>query len=86
MVSGSSYQPNLELINETDKAWGYAEELCNLYDPSDDVWVLDVCETSKGDLHLLEIGCFSWAGMYANDLKTIVESICKLYEYKHRKY
>jgi hypothetical protein len=44
----------------------------------DRAFVLDVCKTKGGDLRLLEIGCFSCAGMYAADKGPIVRAVSKI--------
>lgn len=41
----------------------------------DPVWIVDICRTSNGELHLLEIGGFSFADLYACDKAAIVEAV-----------
>lgn len=41
----------------------------------DAAYVMDICERKNGDLRLIECNAFSSAGMYACDLKPIVEAI-----------
>lgn len=36
------------------------------------LWILDICETKDGSLHILEIGTFSCSGLYECDAATIV--------------
>lgn len=44
------------------------------YQP-DPAWVLDICQTADGRFHLLEIGGFSFADLYACDKPAIVEAV-----------
>lgn len=44
------------------------------YQP-DPVWVMDICQTSDGSYHLLEIGGFSFADLYATDKRAVVSSV-----------
>ena len=44
-----------------------------MYSP-ERVFVLDVCLTNQG-YHLLEIGCFSFAGLYGNDLSVVIDNV-----------
>ena len=36
---------------------------------------MDICKTSDGNYHLLEIGGFSFADLYACDMKTVVSAV-----------
>lgn len=47
------------------------------YQP-DSVWCIDICRTRMGNYYLLEIGCFSCAGLYACDLEVIVREVSKV--------
>jgi len=44
------------------------------YSP-DPVWIIDICQTSDGEYHLLEIGGFSFADLYACDKSDIVNAV-----------
>jgi hypothetical protein len=44
------------------------------YQP-DPVWVLDVCKTSAGTYHLLEIGGFSFSDLYACNKADVVAAV-----------
>jgi hypothetical protein len=46
------------------------------YQP-DPVWIMDICRTADGSLHLLEIGGFSFANLYACDKTAIVAAVSK---------
>lgn len=57
------------------RAADFVEECTNRgYDPSP-VWVLDLCETSSGGHHILEVGSFSSAGLYAADTDLLVRAV-----------
>jgi hypothetical protein len=47
------------------------------YQP-DPVWVMDICKTSDDAYHLLEIGGFSFADLYACDQCAIVAEVSKI--------
>jgi len=44
------------------------------YSP-DPVWIIDICQSSDGAYHLLEIGGFSFADLYACDKSDIVSAV-----------
>jgi hypothetical protein len=44
------------------------------YDPPH-AWTLDVCSTANGNLHVLEVGSFSCASLYACDPEPIVRAV-----------
>jgi len=44
------------------------------YEP-DPVWVMDICRTSDTSYHLLEIGGFSFADLYACDMADVVAAV-----------
>lgn len=46
----------------------------NEYQP-DPAWVMDICQTSDGEFHLLEIGGFSFADLYACEMPKVVEAV-----------
>ena len=89
VISGSLYRvkEKEETLHEpcTDEnALKFANEMSKLWQP-DDVWVLDVC-LSDNEYKVLEPGCFSFAGMYGNDLSIIVDEVSKYAETKHSIY
>ncbi len=78
VISGSEYtrdgvfapQPRYEL-----QAHELAVRVASAgYEP-DPVWVMDICQTSDEAYHLLEIGGFSFADLYANDKRAVVEAV-----------
>ena len=42
-----------------------AQEIASCDYSPDPVWIIDICQTSDGEYHLLEIGGFSFADLYA---------------------
>jgi hypothetical protein len=78
VVAGSQYK----LAGNNDIQPGFDREAHQLacriaasgYEP-DPVWVLDICRTSDGAYHLLEIGGFSFADLYACDKDAIVSAV-----------
>ena len=51
-----------------------AQEAANLYNP-DRCWTIDVAKTEFGTYKVLEIGCFSCAGLYGNNLEKVVKAV-----------
>ncbi len=62
-----------------DEVREYAQDVVDKtgYSP-DDVWCLDLCKTKDGNLHVLEVGCFSCAGLYAAPLEPIVREVSQI--------
>jgi hypothetical protein len=61
---------------EDKNALMLAYEAAKRYDP-DKCWTMDIAKTEYGTYEVLEIGCFSGAGLYANDLNKVVEAVSK---------
>jgi len=66
-----------------DTAWVYAQRMAGWYEP-DSCWVMDVAKTAAGEYKVIEIGCFSCAGLYGNDLDKVVEAVSKAAEKEWR--
>jgi hypothetical protein len=47
------------------------------YNP-DRAWTLDICMTEHGNFYVLEVGCFSCAGLYAMNFETVVREISRI--------
>ena len=62
-----------------EKAFEYARKVAKMYNP-DTAWTIDITLTGDGEYKVIEIGCFSCAGMYANDLDDIVEKVSEAAE------
>lgn len=64
------YQPSYD-----NNAYELAKSIASIdYEP-DPVWVMDICRTSDGGYHLLEIGGFSFADLYACDMNAVVAGV-----------
>lgn len=78
IVSGSLYKVGDEFVAEPDvdpAALRFAESVLKEGFSPDPVWVMDVCLTADGQYRLLEIGGFSFAGLYGCDLKKVVKAV-----------
>jgi hypothetical protein len=53
-----------------------AYEAAKRYNP-DHCWTIDIARTEFGTYPVLEIGCFSGAGLYGNDLEKVVDAVSK---------
>lgn len=67
------------------RAWDFANKCAKLYNP-EPCWTMDIAETYFRDYSLLEIGCFSCAGMYGNGLNIIVEKVSEEAEREWKEY
>jgi len=82
ILSPGSKTRDLVLLNSksvkeycTDEnAFKYAEKVSKMYSP-DTAWTIDIALTSDNEYKTIEIGCFSCAGLYGNDLDKIVEKV-----------
>jgi hypothetical protein len=63
-----------EFIMHDKYAWNAAQNCADKYNP-DHCWTIDVAKTMKGTYEILEVGCFSCAGMYGNNLEIIVDKV-----------
>ena len=81
VVSGSQYHNKYgsKLDSKVPKeALEYAKEAAKKYSP-DRVWTLDICRTSDyGEYFVLEIGCFSSAGLYVCPMEPIVQEVSRI--------
>lgn len=57
-----------------ENALEYAKKVAKMYNP-EPAWTLDVALKNDGDYKIIEIGCFSCAGMYGNDLSKVVKTV-----------
>ena len=44
----------------------------------DPVWVMDICKTTDGEYHLLEIGVFSFANLYKCNKDSVVTAVSEI--------
>lgn len=60
-----------------NKAWEVAQQAADRANHRDRAWTVDVCETKDREVKVLEIGCFSCAGLYANNLRRVIKEVSK---------
>lgn len=76
-------------IEENKKIWDYVEGVAALFEP-DKCWTIDICQSDEYkyafEYKVLEIGCFSCAGMYANNMNDVVASVSKAAEEEWNEY
>jgi len=77
IITGSAYKEN----NIVGSEYGYSEEAFDLatkatgmYNP-DIVWVIDIGLTKGGRYAIVEVGCFSCAGLYKCNREVIVREV-----------
>jgi hypothetical protein len=68
-VTSTDVDPEARQVADAVLATGYAP---------DPVWVMDICRTSDGAHHLLEIGAFSFANLYGCDKNAVVEAVSRV--------
>lgn len=91
VITGSTIRVHGELKKETinlndTKLIEYAEKICREVDfQADPIYVMDVCRM-YGELYVVELNSFSCSGLYACDLKIIVEKASELAEKEWREY
>jgi hypothetical protein len=78
VVAGSQYKLNhaKHLTADVDRtAKQLAEKVAAAGYAPDPVWILDICRTTDGEHHLLEIGAFSFADLYQCDKDAVVKAV-----------
>lgn len=82
VITASQYKHGIQNVRSKDvpkEVMQYGQEvLDNVKYKPDPIWTLDICETDDGRLHVLEVGSFSCAGLYACDPEIIVETVNRL--------
>ena len=78
VVAGCLYSENGNFdakptIDENAKS--LAIKIANSAYSPDPVWIVDICETSDGEFHLLEVGGFSFADLYACNKSDVVRTV-----------
>ena len=94
VISGSFYRLNKRLaknlrdstyksilIDSDRKEFRFAQEQASKWGP-DEVYCLDVAETSNGEMGVLECNCFNASGLYG-EAEKIVEEVSKFVERKY---
>ena len=78
IVAGCLYCENGQFESKPevdDDAKKLAEKIASCDYSPDPVWIVDICQTSDGEYHLLEIGGFSFADLYVCDKSDIVNAV-----------
>ena len=88
VVAGSLYKRKLvmreEAVND-GSIFDYAQSIVAETEFSPErVWILDVCQTTCGKLHVIEVGGFSFAGLYACDKMRVVSAVSAVASELHR--
>ena len=77
IVTGSLYHDctlNLDYIGYNKEVENYAKKVLDKNYNPDKIWTMDICQTRDKEVHLLEIGGFSCAGMYEGNINSIVKT------------
>jgi hypothetical protein len=78
VVTGCQYKSDGKLDCQPeydDNAFDLAKSIAAIdYEP-DPVWVMDICKTPDNSYHLLEIGGFSFADLYACNMPAVVAAV-----------
>ncbi len=77
IIAGSQYKENdkIRFVSEYPKeAFDFASYIASIYHP-DVCWVCDICQTKHDEFKIMEVGCFSCAGLYKCDLEIVVKAV-----------
>jgi hypothetical protein len=77
VITASQYQHNGKSLapDAPRDVVALTEEILKVGYHPDPVFSIDICESPSGDLHLLEVGCFSCSGIYAANTDLLVETV-----------
>jgi hypothetical protein len=78
VVAGSQYKKNDRIAIEAEfpqGAFDFASKIASIYKTEEAAWVVDVCQTIMGEYKVMEVGCFSCAGLYKSDRHKIVKTV-----------
>jgi hypothetical protein len=78
VVAGSQYKRDgMPAVSTTvdARAHSLAQTIAAESFEPDPVWIIDICQTTDGAFHLLEIGAFSFADLYACDRRVVVREV-----------
>ena len=77
VIAGSQYRQNDVVGYEAyypPEAKRLAEEVASIYNP-EPAFVVDICCTKSGEYCVMEVGCFSCAGLYACDRMAVIKAV-----------
>jgi hypothetical protein len=86
IVAGSKYREGDESVRQPGVDAGaiaFAQAVLAAGYAPDPVWVMDICQTADNEFHLLEIGGFSFAALYACDKDAVVRAVSAVAERVH---
>jgi hypothetical protein len=78
VVTGCQYKNDGKLDCQPqydENAFDLAKSIAAIEYEPDPVWVMDICKTSDNAYHLLEIGGFSFADLYACNMSAVVAAV-----------
>lgn len=81
VVSGSCYREGNQpchTAGASPDAIRFAERVASNGWCPDRAWTIDVAQTTAGEYGLIEIGSFSYANLYACDLRAVIDSVQKV--------
>ncbi len=81
VVAGSQYKTEGAFVLSPDvdpRAQRLAEDILATGYAPDPVWVMDICQTTDEKFHLLEIGAFSFANLYACEKNSVVNAVSQV--------
>jgi len=85
LVAGSEYKPEKKNVfgnsihDDSYVAIRVAEQaVANVDYVPDRAWTLDICKTVEGNFYVLEVGCFSCAGLYAMNMADVVREVSRI--------
>jgi hypothetical protein len=81
IVTGCQYKSAGEMNLQSgyeEGALSLASEIASGDHEPDPAWIMDICRTTDGAYHLLEIGGFSFADLYVCDMSAIVEAVSEV--------
>ncbi|MEM7558832.1 MAG: ATP-grasp domain-containing protein [Planctomycetota bacterium] len=78
VVAGSEYCDNGTFVArraEDEQTFDFARKVADCGYQPEPVWVLDICKTNEGRFAVVEVGAFSFAGLYDCDKDAIVRAV-----------
>lgn len=79
VIDGSSYKENNRAGSApgyTDEAFEMASKVAGMYNP-DPAWVIDIGLTKGGRYAVVEVGCFSCAGLYKCNRELVIQNVSR---------
>jgi hypothetical protein len=91
IVAGSQYRPLQKSLSDPEpydnEAFKYATRVLSSVDyKPDNAWMLDICRTKQDSYYVLEVGCFSCAGLYKMDTDMVVKYVSEQAERDWREF